>query len=162
MDHTQSAHVIERLLDEMCASAQSLQKRLVAEDEALSADEILSLEDIVAQKQTDVQTLAALEMQFRRALQAAGYERSDDISALIKQRFGPNSSVISRWLDLEALLRDCQSRNRENAVRVSAALRHSQQTLHLLHSLVGKTATQLYDPSGQKESQRHSQEIAKA
>lgn len=145
---------LQKSLDHLLKHARRLKGQLVAEQQALLTGDPMQLQNLVGDKKDTLEGLAALDAQFRLALQHAGYLEEMTLVDFLGGELSP------KYDSLEALLSECYDTNRENSSLVSVGLRHTQQTINFLMGDGG--GNDIYGPAGHTHAPRSGNEIGKA
>lgn len=139
--------VLECILGGQLENTRSFLDLLERERMLLAVGNMDDLASLVADKDRIVNQLARLDAQLDQLLVAMGLPGgAQGMNAWIVANH--SASAISRdWEKLLDLARLARQLNQTNANIISTWLRHTRQTLNVLHNAAGYTT--LYDPRGQ-------------
>lgn len=146
--------VIRQLSEDMTHLYQALEQ----ECQALSDNDLNTLQSIAEKKRSLSQGLDALEDKRKALFRQTGF--SPDNTGMQALFDKAPLDVNKAWTSLETLTRRCQRQNNINGMIVDNNLRRVQMTLAILQ---GQTfETQLYNSTGTTLTVRNSQPLAQA
>ena len=149
---------LEAVVDQAIVIVNELLELLESELSALKSRDAQALTGLSELKQAKIQSLEQIDTRRRTLLKSNGYGTDSQGMEQCIDELGYDA--LSRaWKQLDKLLSQLQKRNRINGSVVNLTQRFVERSLNILQGR--ETEDRLYDPSGQKTSERQARSIAK-
>ncbi len=150
------------VLQDIAAYLDELRQALVAEYEALSADDTARLANLAVVKQRLSDILGDLDRERSDLLREAGLDldRTGVLAYLDRQSASERAPLDALWQRIETLTRDCRRLNRINGIVIEKRRRRTLQALHILQGQA--PADDLYTAHGTPPGNGPGNTLAKA
>lgn len=136
------------LLHEISSYLNQLLNALISEREALSENNIQSIESIAKEKIILMQQLEDLDKERRNLLEQAGIDLSaNSIKDIFNNNSSPRAPLIRNiWEQISKLTRDCEQQNNINGIIIEKNKQHTENALSILQGK--QQGTELYSNKG--------------
>ena len=162
MQNTISSKTIQPLLQEISSYLQQLLLALNKEHQALSDNDLKSVQTIAEEKILLMEHLDDLNKERRSLLEDAGLDiTSTGIEDFFLNSNSPRAPQMKAlWGEISNLSRQCDKQNNINGIVIEANRRHTENALSILQ---GKSQnTELYSKKGASIKASHNQTLLRA
>jgi len=145
---------VKQVLQSEVDCAHLLLQCLDQEYEALAEHHTATLEDVVRNKQENIQKLEYATRQREKILAATdGVTVFDSKETNKHYQFNGDKQLIDLWNELIDVAEKCRLKNRVNGSIVEVVSRQSRHALDILHGIVpgASSHSEVYDQSGQTQ-----------
>lgn len=150
---------IGSLLDRELQLFSRFEAILSSEYRSITERDIAALEQIISDKSSLLEQLAALEQERTRALRDAGFGADHTAMHECLRSSDPQQILSAQWQTLQRLAYTCSAQNRKNQQLVDLCSRRVRDVLHVLRG--EEPGQQTYLADGEADHRHSSRSLAK-